>query len=108
MTACTAKKTHANPTRFIIAAVCDAFTIHEAALRSRKRTYEIATARQAAMFLLRTFTKMSLHEIAREFNKLNHCTVMHAMKAVADRTDVDSAFCAKLNELMRKCNEEFR
>lgn len=107
MTAITAQRSHANPTRFIVQACCDDFAIHEKALRSKSRTATIALARQTAMFLLRQFTRMSLPEIAREFDKLNHCTVIHACKAVASAAQTDKCFHRRLDELILKCNKEF-
>ena len=75
----------------IIREVCKYYSIEESALRGQSRVKDTATARQIAMFLIRSQTKLSLHEIGREFDNRDHTTVLHAIKRVEQRMKEDNS-----------------
>ena len=58
------------------------YNIEPEALRGQSRTKETAQARQIAMYLIRSMTKLSLKDIGREFNDRDHTTVMHSIERV--------------------------
>jgi chromosomal replication initiator protein len=58
--------------------VCEYFSIADADLCSKKRTKELAYARQIAMYLARELTSASLPTIGEKFGDRDHSTVMHA------------------------------
>ncbi|MFK7843675.1 MAG: chromosomal replication initiator protein DnaA [Rhodothermales bacterium] len=71
--------------------------------KSRKR--EIVIARHAAMYLAKEFTHRSLKSIGLHFAGRDHSTVIHAVKAVADRIETEPSFRQKLEyarEIVRK------
>lgn len=51
-------------------------------LKSKKRTKDIALARQMYFKLLRTKTEYSLEAIALECDRVNHATVIHGLKKI--------------------------
>lgn len=51
-------------------------------LKSKKRTKEIATARQIAMYLVRDILSMSFPMIGKNFGNKDHSTVMHAYNKI--------------------------
>ena len=59
-------------------------------LLSKKRTAELALARQVAMYVARNKTNEPLIQIAYAFNKKDHTNVIHACKKISDivKTDV--------------------
>jgi chromosomal replication initiator protein len=65
----------------------------------RSRNLSIARVRNMAMYLVRTFTKMSYPEIGREFDGRDHTTVMSAVEGVGKRDDAEQV--AELDELER-------
>ncbi|MEW6410092.1 MAG: chromosomal replication initiator protein DnaA [Nitrospirota bacterium] len=80
--------------------VADYFEIRLADLRSKKRTKEIATARQIAMYLSKNLTTLSLSEIGKNIGGKNHATVIHACKQIEDKKAKDENLQAKIDALM--------
>jgi len=68
-------------------------------LLSRSRRAPVAHARQLAMHLTRELTDLSLPEIAREFARSDHTTVIHALRQVRRRLDTDPEFQTLVGEL---------
>ncbi len=67
----------------IIGEVCRFYSIEENVLRSTQKTKGTSEARQIAMYLIRSMTKLSLPDIAKEFGK-NHTTVLYAIRRVEE------------------------
>jgi chromosomal replication initiator protein len=65
--------------------VAEHFNIRLADMTSKRRTANITFPRQVAMYLARSLTKASLHQIGDTFGGRNHGTVLHACKAVYAR-----------------------
>ncbi len=70
-------------------AVASVAGISRADLLSAKRSPQVVRARHMAMFLARELTPLSLVQIARDFNR-DHSTVIHAIRAVDARNELDS------------------
>ena len=66
------------------------FGIPENMLLSKRRTQDVAMARQVAMYLARTLTSMSLKTIGAEYGGRDHSTVIHAVNVVRDQLKADS------------------
>jgi chromosomal replication initiator protein len=60
-------------------------------LQSRSREQRIAFARQLGMFLCRKITRASFESIGAHFRR-DHSTVIHAYRAIEQRTQRDAAF----------------
>lgn len=70
--------------------VASHFDIRLASMSGRRRTEDIAFARQVAMFLCRRLTNKSLIIIGEAFGR-GHATVLHSCRVVKDRMDTDSS-----------------
>jgi chromosomal replication initiator protein len=70
-------------------AVCSVLGVSRDDLLSANRTARVIRARQLAMYLSRELTSLSLAQIARQF-KRDHSTVLHAIRTVSGRLDLDS------------------
>jgi len=70
-------------------ATCAVFGVSRTDLLSPKRTTRVTQARQLAIYLTRDITSLSLAQIARGFNR-DHSTVLHAIRAVSGRLEVNS------------------
>jgi chromosomal replication initiator protein len=68
-------------------------------LESESRARDVVRPRQTAMYLARQMTTRSLPDIARRFNRRDHTTVMHALKQVEKRRDLDPEFAQMLEAL---------
>ncbi len=66
-------------------AVCEYFGMKVQELKTKKRTKEVANARQMAMYLTRQHTQLSLSEIGGCFGGKDHATVIYACKQVEEK-----------------------
>lgn len=65
--------------------------------RSRKRKYVLP--RQAAMYLARKHTYMTLRDIGEEFGGRDHTTVMHAIDVVVNDLDYETSIGESVQEI---------
>lgn len=72
--------------------VCNYFGITSDLLTSNTRKREIVQARQIAMYLSRSYVKISLDSIGSQIGKKSHATVLHACTAVNDLKSTDKTF----------------
>lgn len=70
------------------------------ALCSKRKTQEIALARQVAMYLARSLTPASLKSIGAHFGGRDHSTVIHACTQVAESLKKDPHFKLKVDEII--------
>jgi chromosomal replication initiator protein len=82
--------------------VCDFFNIKLYDLKARKRTKEIANARQIAMYIAKQLTSLSLSEIGRHFGGKDHATVIYACKQVEEKKTRDENLKKSVELLIRK------
>jgi len=80
--------------------VSQSFNLSEENLCSKRKTQEIALARQVAMYLSRNLTKASLKTIGLEFGGRDHSTVIHACSLIADNLKKDSGFKLKVDQII--------
>ena len=81
------KRRRIKPER-VIEAVCEVFDVTVKEIKSKSRTAYLALARQVIMYLLREELQLPLEKVAREVNRKDHTTVIHA--------------CEKIGELVRE------
>ena len=74
----------------IIKEVARTFSVTEEDIRSSKRSAQISTSRQIAMYIVREITQMPLAEIGKEFNGRDHATVVYALQKVENMIKKDS------------------
>ncbi len=61
-------------------------------LKSKRRTQDLARARQIAMYLAREMTGSSLNQIGRAFGNRDHSTVSHAYQKIRNDMKTDPRF----------------
>jgi len=61
------------------------FRIDLSLMKARKKTAQVALARQIAMYLSRKFTSLSLKDIGEEFGGRDHSTVIHACELISKK-----------------------
>ncbi len=74
-------------------------------LTGPRRPKNIAEARQVAMFLVRSLTKLPLMQIGEEFGGRDHGTVIHACKVVNNLISGSTDFKRRVDNLAGKCQE---
>lgn len=82
--------------------VCEYFGIKMQELKTKKRTKEVANARQIAMYLAKQYTQLSLSEIGRSFGGKDHATVIYACKQIQDRRQRDENLNKSIENITKK------
>jgi chromosomal replication initiator protein len=72
----------------------------------QRRDQRLAAPRQIAMYLATELTDCSLPQIAREFQKKDHTTVMYARDKVKNHMTVDEAYRNKVRSLLALCQAD--
>ena len=88
----------------IISACASLYGMTVADITGPRRTKLLALARQVAMYLMRTYLKLSLKEIGYYFGNRDHTTVMHAVEKIEELRVRDPAFAAKVEKLAKGIN----
>ncbi len=68
-------------------------------MTAKKKTSDVALARQAAMYLARSLTGRSLKVIGTAFGGRDHSTVIHACDLIAKKMATDPEFRDKMDRL---------
>jgi chromosomal replication initiator protein len=71
-----------------------------------RRDQRLAAPRHIAMYIAAELTECSLPQIAREFGKKDHTTVMYARDKVKDLMERDEAYRNKVRSLIALCQSE--
>ena len=82
------------------------FTVDQ--FKSKRRTQDLARARQVAMHLARELTGASLNQIGRAFGGRDHSTVSHACNLVKELARDDPRFRGVLKDLHNQIRERAR
>lgn len=82
-------------------AVAETFEVSVEMLSAKKKTQNVALARQVAMYLSRSLTKNSLKAIGEAFGGRDHSTVIHACNLIQKLMATDQDLHQKLDQLTR-------
>ncbi len=82
--------------------VCDYFGLKIQDIRAKKRTKEIANARQIAMYIAKRNTNLSLSEIGRYFGGKDHATVIYACKQIEEKRGKDENLNKSVENIVRR------
>lgn len=88
----------------IIKTVSEHMGVSEDDIRSKKRSQEIATARQVVMYLCREYTVLALKSIGNAVGGKDHATVLNGVNRVETKIKEDPAFKATIDTLIKKIN----
>lgn len=83
----------------ILASVCRYYNLEESVIRGQQRIRDAVTARQIAMYLIRSMTNLSQDNIGRLFNNRDHTTVIYSINQVEKKMKKDPAFAETVKEL---------
>lgn len=92
----------------ILRETCRQFKVPKEALVSGKRTREVVLPRQAAMYLLREVTSLSLEKIGELLGGRDHSTILHGLKVIEERLKADPLFRKQLDvakTTIQRCGE---
>jgi chromosomal replication initiator protein len=80
----------------VIDTVSEVFDVKITEIKGKRRTAYIALSRQVVMYILRTELEMPLEKVAREVNRKDHTTVLHACEKIEGMINDDSRFAEKV------------
>jgi chromosomal replication initiator protein len=83
----------------VMKCVSEVFDVKLADIKGDRRTAYIAQCRQIVMYILRNELSMPLERVAKEVNRKDHTTVLHACEKIKALREKDSRF----NEKMLSC-----
>jgi chromosomal replication initiator protein len=86
----------------VMKVVSDATDVTVDQLKSKRRTQDLARARQMAMYLSREMTGASLNQIGRAFGGRDHSTVAHACQKIGKDMSDDPRFRGYVLDLQDK------
>lgn len=86
----------------ILKTVSEHMSISPEDIRSKKRSQDIATARQVVMYLSRKLTVMSLQSIGNIVGGRDHTTVINGINRVEAKMKEDQAFSNSIETIIKK------
>lgn len=95
------KRKRVTPER-VIEVISEVFDISTRHLKSSRKTGDLATARQLAMYILRTELELPLKTVAKSVGRKDHTTVMHACQIIPKKLKEDTNLAQKFE----KCKGE--
>ena len=96
-----ARKKKINPLD-IMNIVCEELDISLKDVKSSKRNYDIAYARQLCMYLLKDILKLQLVKIARHVGRSDHTTIMHGISKIEKMMEKDEDISHQVQDLKAK------
>jgi chromosomal replication initiator protein len=85
----------------VINEVTSIYGISEEDIRSKKRSADISTARQVAIFVVHKITKLSYVDIGKEFGNRDHSTIVYAVNKVKDIVAKDKAYRGTIEDIIK-------
>lgn len=85
----------------VIKTVSEVFDVKPSEIKGKRRTAYVAQSRQIVMYILRKELDMPLEKVAREVNRKDHTTVIHAYEKIEKLQEEDS----RLKEKIDKCRK---
>ena len=83
----------------IVYVVADYYNLSENQILSRKRTKEVALARQIAMYLAKELTNLTLVSIGLNFGGKDHATVLYSHKTIRELLNKDKEIYNQVSEI---------
>ncbi len=83
----------------IIKKASEYFGVEPAMLSAKKKTADIALARQVAMYLSRSLTDSTLKAIGNAFGGRDHSTVIYACELISKKMSADPSFREKIDDI---------
>lgn len=90
----------------IISAAAAYFNISENQILSKKRTKEVAYARQTAMYLAKELTTYTLQSIGLNFGGKDHATVLYAYNTISEQCKTNKKTLSDINELRERIRQQ--
>ncbi|HIZ30642.1 MAG TPA: chromosomal replication initiator protein DnaA [Candidatus Fournierella merdipullorum] len=85
----------------IISEVARTYNVSPAEIRGMRRTANISSARQTAIYVVREITGMSMEDIGREFSGRDHSTIVYSLKAMEQNLENDRRLKETVEDIIK-------
>ena len=85
----------------IINEVARTYNVSPAEIRGMRRTANISSARQTAIYVVREITGMSMEDIGREFSGRDHSTIVYSLKAMEQNLENDRRLKETVEDIIK-------
>ncbi len=82
----------------VIDSVCEVFDVTSREIKGKRRTAYVALSRQIVMYILRDSLEYPLEKVAKQVNRKDHTTVLHACERISKRIKEDKRFAEKVEK----------
>ena len=89
----------------VIKCVGSIFDVSVSDIKGNRRTAYVALARQVVMYILRKELNLPLERVAKEVNRKDHTTVIHAYKQISEKVEKDSRLAEKIELCKRELSK---
>jgi chromosomal replication initiator protein len=89
----------------ILKEVSKSFGVTVKELKGPRRTKDLALARQVAMYILREEFHYKLEEVAKQLNREDHTTVLHAIDKIKSKMMIQEGFNRQVSQLITTIND---
>lgn len=89
----------------VIKSVSTIFDVPISDIKGSRRTAYVALTRQVVMYLLRKELDLPLERVAKEVNRKDHTTVIHAYKQISEKMEKDSRLAEKIESCKRELTQ---
>ena len=91
----------------ILSYVSRYYHVDEAVVKGQQRSRDAVTARQIAMYLIRSMTSLSQENIGRLFDNRDHSTVVYSIQQVEKKMKKNPVFAETVKELKTNINSRY-
>ena len=85
----------------VISTVAEVFGVKPSEIKGIRRTAYVAQCRQIVMYILRKELELPLERVAKEVNRKDHTTVIHAYEKIEKKVSEDANFSKKLDSCLQ-------
>ncbi len=89
----------------VINTVAEVFEVKPSEIRGNRRTSYVAQSRQVVMYILRKELQLPLERVAKEVNRKDHTTVIHACSKIDEMYNSDERFSEKVDSCIHLLRE---
>ena len=82
------------------------YSLDESVIRGQQRVRDAVSARQIAMYLIRSMTNLSLDEIGKVFDNRDHSTVLYSIQQIEKKMKKDASFAEMVKEIKTNINSK--
>lgn len=82
------------------------YGLDDAVIRGQQRIRDAVSARQIAMYLIRSMTNLSLDEIGKVFDNRDHSTVLYSIQQVEKKMKKEPSFAETVKEIKTNINSK--